>query len=100
MCVAEAKRGEGRGGEGRGGKGEESTNPHPQLHYYSLWSHQNYTSVHSLIIFLSLFMAFVLMSRIEEAENNFPEMFIKMFTSQAVEIARQCVTPPLKHNPR
>ncbi|XP_071791806.1 uncharacterized protein [Asterias amurensis] len=37
---------------------------------------------------------------IEETGNNFPAIFVKMFKSQSEEIARQCVTPPLKKNPK
>ncbi|XP_038065267.1 uncharacterized protein LOC119735578 [Patiria miniata] len=38
--------------------------------------------------------------QIGEVDHNFPEIFSKMFASQAVEIARQCVTPPLKKKPK
>ncbi|KAK3097418.1 hypothetical protein FSP39_009473 [Pinctada imbricata] len=38
--------------------------------------------------------------QIEVLDNNFPEMLKTIFLGQAVEIARKCVQPPLKKNPK
>ncbi|CAG0901662.1 unnamed protein product, partial [Darwinula stevensoni] len=37
---------------------------------------------------------------IVEKECNFPSSFLKWFIAQSVEIARQCVQPPLKKDPK
>ena len=63
-----------------------------------------YWSDVSRICFLFLYtnwLIFLLfLCRIGETGNNFPEIFTKMFISQAMEIARQCITPPLKKSPK
>ena len=38
--------------------------------------------------------------RIEETSSNFPTYLRKVFLSQAEEIARKCVSKPLKKNPK
>ncbi|XP_071941194.1 uncharacterized protein [Antedon mediterranea] len=37
---------------------------------------------------------------IEQKETNFPDLFEKMCVARATELARQCVTPPLKKRPK
>lgn len=37
---------------------------------------------------------------VEHKDCNFPDVFKKYFTAQAVELARQCVQPPLKRKPK
>ncbi|XP_041452763.1 uncharacterized protein LOC121405854 [Lytechinus variegatus] len=37
---------------------------------------------------------------LENVENNFPELFHKMFLAQTEEMARRCVQPPLKRKPK
>lgn len=36
------------------------------------------------------------MFSLEDADTNFPSLFIRHFIGQGKEIARQCVEPPLK----
>ncbi|KAK3748436.1 hypothetical protein QZH41_017308 [Actinostola sp. cb2023] len=37
---------------------------------------------------------------IDIKESNFPSSFVKVFTGQAVDMARQCVQPPVRRNPK
>ena len=39
-------------------------------------------------------------TKVELVSHNFPELFRKFFEAQANEIARKCVKPPLKKNPK
>ena len=38
--------------------------------------------------------------RVELKESNFPEHLVRVFVGRAVDMARQCVEPPLRRNPR
>ena len=40
------------------------------------------------------------MNRIQVMEHNFPHFLKVNFEAQAIEIARQCVQPPLRKKPK
>nr|CAD7407003.1 unnamed protein product [Timema poppensis] len=43
-----------------------------------------------------MWWATILNSSLEDVETNFPPLFLRFFTGQTKEIARQCVEPPLR----
>lgn len=51
-------------------------------------------------ISLVIFPVTTIYFRLEMSENNFPDILKTNFLGQAVEIARQCVQPPLKKKPK